>query len=69
MNADAATLKPPGGETDHRVGRLDAPITLVEYGDYQCPHCARAHPRVTTLQQRFGDRLAFVFRNFPLAER
>ena len=68
MNADAATLKPPVGETDHRVGRLDAPITLVEYGDYQCPHCARAHPRVTTLQQRFGDRLAFVFRNFPLAE-
>ncbi len=68
MSAETATLKPPVSETDHLLGQADAPITLVEYGDYQCPHCARAHPRVTTLQQRFGDRLTFVFRNFPLAE-
>ena len=63
-----ATLKPPVNDADHRIGRADAAITLVEYGDYQCPQCARAHPRIATLQQRFGDRLAFVFRNFPLAE-
>ena len=62
------TLKPAVGESDHVAGPADAPITLVEYGDFQCPHCARAHPRVTALQQRFGDRLRFVFRNFPLAE-
>ncbi len=68
MRADAATLKPPVSEDDRAAGPANAPITLVEYGDFQCPHCARAHPRITALQQRFGDRLRFVFRNFPLAE-
>lgn len=68
MSAKVATLKPPVGDADHRLGQANAPITLVEYGDYQCPHCARAHPRVAALLQRFGDRLTFVFRNFPLAE-
>lgn len=41
---------------------------LVEYGDYQCPHCGRAYPIVRELQRRFGDSLAFVFRNFPLVD-
>ncbi|MDB4890397.1 MAG: Periplasmic thiol:disulfide interchange protein DsbA [Gemmatimonadetes bacterium] len=68
MSAPQATLKPPVGKTDHAAGPADAPVTLVEYGDYQCPHCARAHPRVKALQKQFGDRLRFVFRNFPLAE-
>jgi len=43
-------------------------VTLVEYGDYQCPHCGRAYPRVKALQKRFGDRMRFVFRNFPMSE-
>jgi len=43
-------------------------VTLVEYGDYECPHCARAHPIVKELQRRLGDSLCFVFRNFPLSE-
>jgi protein-disulfide isomerase len=64
----AQTLKPPVGDSDHVAGPADAPLTLVEYGDYQCPHCARAHPRVNALRQRFGDRLRFVFRNFPMTE-
>jgi protein-disulfide isomerase len=64
----SGALKPPVSPADHSAGSPDAPITLVEYGDFQCPHCARAHPRITALQQRFGDRLRFVFRNFPLAE-
>jgi protein-disulfide isomerase len=68
MTASDATLMPPVSDDDHAAGPANAPITLVEYGDFQCPHCARAHPRVTALQQRFGDRLRFVFRNFPLAE-
>jgi protein-disulfide isomerase len=68
VSAPQATLKPPVSETDHAAGPADAPVTLVEYGDYQCPHCARAHPRVKALQKQFGDRLRFVFRNFPLAE-
>lgn len=63
-----ATLKPAVHDGDHVAGTADAPITLVEYGDYQCPHCGRAHPIVRALQQQLGDRLRFVFRNFPLTE-
>jgi len=43
-------------------------VTLVEYGDYQCPHCYRAHPIVLAVQKQLGDKLRFVFRNFPLTE-
>jgi protein-disulfide isomerase len=55
-------------ERDHAQGPRTAPVTLVEYGDYECPHCARAHPIVKELQRRLGDSLCFVFRNFPLTE-
>ena len=49
-----------------RIQGLDcAPITLVEYGDYQCPKCAAAHDIVQHLQQQFGAQLCFVFRHFP----
>jgi protein-disulfide isomerase len=43
-------------------------VTLVEYGDYQCPYCAMAHPVVQEILQRTGDTLRFVFRNFPLSQ-
>jgi protein-disulfide isomerase len=43
-------------------------VTLVEYGDYQCPYCGQAYPIVKALQARLGDRLRFVFRNFPLTQ-
>ena len=46
---------------------IDAPIKLVEYGDYECPYCGRAYPVVKEIQQRLGSRLCFAFRNFPLA--
>jgi protein-disulfide isomerase len=61
-------LKPPVSEHDHVQGDPNAPLTLVEYGDYECPHCGRAHPIIKRLQQRMGTRLRFVFRNFPLNE-
>ena len=61
-------LRTPVSDDDHSAGRADAPVTLVEYGDFQCPHCFRAHPVVMKLQDRLGDRLRFVFRNFPIAE-
>jgi len=51
---------------DHAQGKTNAPWTLVEYGDYQCPSCGDAHPIVKQLQQHFGDQLRFVFRHFPL---
>src|SRR3989442_900661 len=53
---------------DHVQGRIDAPIKLVEYGDYECPHCGLAYPIVKSLQRQFGDHLRFIFRNFPLRE-
>lgn len=62
------TLTPPVGADDHAQGPADAPVTLVEYGDYECPHCGRAYPIVKDVQARLGDRLRFVYRNFPLAQ-
>ncbi len=59
-------LTQPVTEKDHAQGPPDAPVTLVEYGDYECPYCGRAYPIVKRLQTEFGDRLRFVFRNFPL---
>jgi protein-disulfide isomerase len=53
---------------DHIQGDPKAPVTLVEYGDYQCPSCGQAYPIVKRLQKHFGKRLAFVFRNFPLSQ-
>jgi protein-disulfide isomerase len=53
---------------DHIAGNPDASITLVEYGDYECPHCAKAQPVVAAVREAMGDRLRFVFRNFPLSE-
>lgn len=63
-----ARLTLPVGERDHVRGVASAPVTLVEYGDYECPHCGRAYPIVKQVQQPLGPRLRFVFRNFPLRE-
>ena len=62
------TLRRPVTERDHAAGSADAPLTLVEYGDYQCPHCAAADPVVRAVQKALGKDLRFVFRNFPLTE-
>ncbi|MCU0625935.1 MAG: DsbA family protein [Gemmatimonadaceae bacterium] len=64
----SAHLVLPVSARDHALGPADAPVTLVKYGDYECPHCARAHPVVRQLRAHLGDRLRFVFRNFPLTE-
>jgi protein-disulfide isomerase len=54
-------------ERDHVQGQIEAPITLLEYGDYECPFCAKAQPIVREIQQRLGDELCFAFRHFPVA--
>jgi protein-disulfide isomerase len=59
-------LTPPVGERDHVWGPTNAPTTLVEYGDYECPYCGAAQPVVKELQRRIGDRLRYVYRHFPL---
>jgi protein-disulfide isomerase len=63
-----AALRIPVGSGDHTQGADAAAVTLVEYGDYECPHCGAAHPVVQQLQAQFGNDLRFVFRNFPIAE-
>ena len=50
------------------AGAANAPVTLVEYGDFECPSCRKAHAMVKDLQGRLGDKLRFVFRNFPLSK-
>lgn len=62
------TLHPPVGPDDYVQGPADAPATLVEYGDYQCPYCGEAFGIIKQLQQQFGDGLRFCFRNFPIPE-
>jgi protein-disulfide isomerase len=61
-------LTPPVSAGDHVAGPDDAPVTLVEYGDYECPYCGMAYPIVKAAQRELGSQLRFVFRNFPLAE-
>jgi diadenylate cyclase len=56
----------PVGARDHARGPRDAPVTLVKYGDYECPYCGEAHPVLKELQQRVGEQVRFVFRHFPL---
>ena len=63
-----SVLKVPVSSADHIQGDEKAPLVLVEYGDYECPHCGHAYPIVKQIQKHFGKRLAFVFRNFPLNE-
>jgi protein-disulfide isomerase len=58
----------PVSDEDHSRGPADALITLVEYGDYECPYCGQAFPIVEKIRRVFDDSLRFVFRNLPLAE-
>lgn len=58
----------PVSTTDHQQGPASAPVTLVEYGDYECSYCGEAYPIIKQVQAHFGDRLRFVFRNFPLGQ-
>ena len=65
---EVATLTPPVSERDHAQGPAEAPVTLIEFGDYQCPYCGAVYPVVKRLQKTLGNRLRFVFRNFPLVQ-
>ncbi|MDR6100966.1 protein-disulfide isomerase [Agrobacterium larrymoorei] len=63
-----STLKVPVNARDHKRGGESASVTLVEYGDYQCPFCALANPVVRSLESQYGQKLCVVFRHFPLVE-
>jgi protein-disulfide isomerase len=62
------TLRVPVTEHDHILGPANALVTLVEYGDYQCPYCGAAYPLVNQVLQYFGPKLRYVFRHFPLTQ-
>jgi len=66
MNEEAPSLAVPVNAQDHIQGLESAPVTLVEYGDYECPHCGAAFPIIKAVQKKLGPKLRFVFRNFPL---
>ncbi len=63
-----AVLSIPVNKRDHVQGPETAPVTLVEYGDFECPHCAAAHVILKQVRKRMGDKLRFVFRHFPLTQ-
>jgi protein-disulfide isomerase len=65
---DRPRLTLPVGERDHVQGSPNAAVTLVEYGDYECPYCRAAHGSVHKVQHVLGDDLLFAFRHFPLAQ-
>jgi len=62
------TLAAPVTRTDHIRGSFYAPVTLLEYGDYECGHCGIAHPIVNQVLKHFGANLRFGFRHFPLMQ-
>lgn len=65
---EESRLTLPVGARDHIEGPESAAVTLVEYGDYECPYCRSAFPIVKRLQSALGSGLRFVFRNFPLTK-
>jgi len=68
ITVDYPALTPPVGTDDHVQGPSAAPVTLVEYGDYECPFCKQAHGIVKAVQRHMGGNLRFVFRHFPLTQ-
>jgi len=61
-------LQPPVTDRDHTLGPADAPVTLVMYGDYECPYTALAHSFLKAVRENVGDQLRIVYRYFPLAD-
>ena len=68
MNATHVDLAVPVSAADHTLGADHAPVTVVEYGDFECPSCKNAVPGVKMLLADYGDRIRFVYRHFPLEE-
>jgi protein-disulfide isomerase len=65
-NSTLKAIPESGNIADHIEGKTDSKVVLIEYGDYQCPSCGSAYPNVNTLMNEYSDRVALIFRNFPL---
>lgn len=59
-------VRPIDPDRDHIRGRAEAPLTLVEYGDFECPFCSRATGSIDDVRAHFGDELCYVWRHFPM---
>lgn len=69
METEIVKLTLPVSHRDHIQGEdTAAPLTLLEYGDYECPYCGQAYPIIKQVQKHFGSKLRFVFRNFPVSQ-
>jgi protein-disulfide isomerase len=68
METETVKLTLPAGQRDHIQGLDTAPVTLVEYGDYECPYCGDAYPIIKEVQKNLGNKLRFIFRNFPITQ-
>jgi protein-disulfide isomerase len=68
ITAEMSALVAPVGEGDHALGPADARVTLVEYGDFECPSCGATYPVLREVRRAFGPNLRFVFRHFPLRD-
>ena len=66
INAIQTASKQNGNIADHVFGKVNSKVTLIEYGDYQCPPCANIYPVVKLITEKYKDQLQFVFRNFPI---
>ena len=66
--SSAATVLTVDATTDHTRGPAAARVTLVEYGDFECPSCRQAHAAIRILLAHYGEQVRFVFRHFPLRE-
>jgi protein-disulfide isomerase len=65
VTPDTQVLSRPVTDRDHAQGLENAPVTLLMYGAYECPHCVQANLTVKEIQKQVGERLRFVFRHFP----
>ena len=68
INGEIVRLKNAVTERDHISGPIGAPVTLVEYGNFECIHCGRAYPEIKSVQKLLADNLRFVFRHFPTVQ-
>lgn len=68
METETVKLTLPVGQRDHIQGLDTAPVALVEYGDYECPYCGDANPIIKEVEKNLGNKLRFIFRNFPITQ-
>lgn len=68
LNAVQTASEQNGNIADHVFGKADSKVTLINYGDYQCPGCGTAHPTIKTVTELYKDKIQFIFRNFVLTD-